>query len=239
MPAPSFHLFGPDHLAALVAVVLLAASVVRFGPGAPARARPWIRGFLALLLVGYAAAAYWRLYRLGYPWTAYLPLHLCVLLLFPALFALWRPRPLSFELTYYFGMAGALPAMVTPDLRQGFPSFPFFHFFWGHGALLLTVTWLIAVEGMRPRPGAVFRMLLAGNLYIAVVGLIDLAFGLNYGYLCRPPAGRSLIDFLGPWPWYLLSVELLAALLFCLLDLPWRLPRKLSRPVQPQPLSPP
>jgi hypothetical integral membrane protein (TIGR02206 family) len=181
-----------------------------------------------MLLVGYAAIAYVRLYEYGAPWTSYLPLHLCDLLLFPCLFALWRPRPLPFELTYYFGIAGAFPAMITPDLRQGFPSFAFLHFFWGHAALILTVVWLSAVEGQRPRPGAVVRMLAAGNLYVVVVGLINLAFGLNFGYLCHPPAGRSPLDFLGPWPWYLLSLEVLALGLFVLLDLPWRRQRAVS-----------
>ena len=33
----------------------------------------------------------------------------------------------------------------------------------------------------------------------------------------------SLLDFLGPWPWYLLSLELIALVSFFLLDLPWRL----------------
>lgn len=224
-PAP-FQLFGVQHLAALGVVVALVVLVGRFGKQTLQQVRPQARAVLALLLLGYALVAYVRFYQLGYPWTAYLPLHLCDLLLFPAFIALWRPRRFPFELTYYFGLAGALPAMFTPDLRSGFPSFAFFHFFWGHGALILALTWLIAVEGLRPGPRAVLRMLLAGNLYVIVVGLIDLVFGLNYGYLCRPPAGRTLLSYLGSWPWYILVVELLAGVLFCLLDLPWRLRSK-------------
>jgi uncharacterized membrane protein YwaF len=47
--------------------------------------------------------------------------------------------------------------------------------------------------------------------------------GSNYGYLCRRPARPSPLDFLGPWPWYVVVGELLALVGFCLLYLPWKL----------------
>jgi uncharacterized membrane protein YwaF len=51
-------------------------------------------------------------------------------------------------------------------------------------------------------------------------------FGWNYGYLCKKPVHPSLMDYLGPWPWYLLSLEAVAIAGFWLLDLPWRLARR-------------
>ncbi len=53
-------------------------------------------------------------------------------------------------------------------------------------------------------------------------GLLDFAFGWNYGYLCSKPASSSLMDYLGPWPFYLLGLEVLSAINFLLLWLPWR-----------------
>ena len=66
-------------------------------------------------------------------------------------------------------------------------------------------------------------MMIALNIYAVVVGIINAIAGWNYGYLCRKPAMPSLLDFLGPWPWYLLSLELVAFLTFLILDLVWRL----------------
>ena len=60
-------------------------------------------------------------------------------------------------------------------------------------------------------------MMIALNSYAIAVGAIDRAMGWNYGYLCRKPAVPSLLDYLGPWPWYLVSLEGVALLTFLLL----------------------
>jgi hypothetical integral membrane protein (TIGR02206 family) len=54
------------------------------------------------------------------------------------------------------------------------------------------------------------------------VGIFNLAFGTNYMFLCEKPSGTTLLDAMGPWPWYLLAGEVLAAALFWLMWLPWR-----------------
>ena len=96
---------------------------------------------------------------------------------------------------------------------------------------------MAAAEGMRPRPGAVTRMMLALNAYAVSVGALDLLFGWNYGYLRHGPAHASLLRYLGPWPWYLLSVEAIAFTLFLLLDLPWKVARGRRAAVLSRPLT--
>ena len=66
-------------------------------------------------------------------------------------------------------------------------------------------------------------MMVGLNCYALAVGGLDAIAGWNYGYLCRKPSEPSLLDFLGPWPWYLLSLEVVAFLMFLVLDLPWRI----------------
>jgi hypothetical integral membrane protein (TIGR02206 family) len=51
---------------------------------------------------------------------------------------------------------------------------------------------------------------------------VNLLTGSNYGFLRSNPALASLLDLLGPWPWYILWLEVLAVLLFTLLYLPFR-----------------
>ncbi|MEY4245694.1 MAG: hypothetical protein RLZZ245_3279, partial [Verrucomicrobiota bacterium] len=44
--------------------------------------------------------------------------------------------------------------------------------------------------------------------------------GSNFAFASRPPDNPSLIDHLGPWPWYLFSLLGIALLLFFILALP-------------------
>jgi hypothetical integral membrane protein (TIGR02206 family) len=228
-PAAPFRLFGPDHLAAMALTALAAVVIARWGRALPPAYRTAVRGLLTGLLLAYAVAAYWiALQRLGPRWDALLPLNLCDWVLVAVLVALLFRNPLAAELAYYWGFAGTLQGLLTPDLRTGFPSFAYVHFFWGHGGILIAIVWMLVAEGCRPRPGAVLRLFLASNLYILVVGLIDWRTGWNYGYLYRKPYQPSLLDYLGPWPWYLLSLEAIGLSLFLLLDLPWQLSRRRS-----------
>jgi hypothetical integral membrane protein (TIGR02206 family) len=221
-----FAPLGHDHLAALGLLGLLGGGVVVLGRRAGPRSRRVLARLLALDLVAYAAVAYFRQWRAGdLDWATSLPLELCHWVMLAALVALVRGTPLATEVAYFWGLAGTLPAMLTPDLGAGFPSWDFIQFFWGHGAVLLGVAYLAGAERLAPRPRSPARMLALLNVYALAVGAVDQVAGWNYGYLCRKPAAPSLLDYLGPWPWYLASLELVAAASFLLLDLPWRVRR--------------
>ena len=126
------------------------------------------------------------------------------------------------EAAYFLGLGGIPQALATPDLANGFPSVEFILFFWGHGASLATITFLIASRDFKPGRHSIPRMMMVVNFYALVIGMVDAVTGWNYGYLCRKPSAPSLLDYLGPWPWYLLSIELIALLTFLILYIPWR-----------------
>ena len=80
---------------------------------------------------------------------------------------------------------------------------------------------MTAVEGYRPRWQSLLRVAVGANLYVAAVGLVNLWLGSNYMFLMYKPNAPSLLDYLGPWPWYVLAAEPIGVAVFLLLYLPF------------------
>jgi hypothetical integral membrane protein (TIGR02206 family) len=164
------------------------------------------------------------------PWRELLPLHLCDWATFTGLIALVTRRPLAFELTWFWAMAGTTQALVTPDLAVRPPELTWYTFYISHGGVVAAALLLTWGAGLRTRPHAAVRILAWSQLYLATVLGLNALLGTNYGYLCAKPQNPSLLDHLGPWPWYLFSLESLALALFWLLDLPFRLTDRRATP---------
>ncbi|MBF5046647.1 TIGR02206 family membrane protein [Aggregicoccus sp. 17bor-14] len=210
---PRFTLFGPAHLATLALTVLVTAVLVlrcRRGHGCPTRALGAV--LLTLALTDIVIEGGW-----GAGWLDVLPLQLCDVALLLACIALLTRRQLAYELTYFWGLAGSLLAMVTPELAAAFPHPRFLAFFALHAGVVVTAVVLTWGVGMRPGRRAVLRVLGWTNLYALFIGAVNQLLGTNYLYLCRKPSTPTLLDAFGPWPWYLLVGEVVALVLFLLL----------------------
>jgi hypothetical integral membrane protein (TIGR02206 family) len=235
---PPFERYGLHHLGAILATaaigVVLAAAARR---SASARTGLWIRAGLAASLALLDLAFLWSAVAEGrLAWWEFLPLQLCDLAVLLAVYALVFQSPTAYELVYFWGGAGSVIAMLTPDIGTGFPSSDFLFFFALHGGVVAAAIVLTAGFGMRPRAGAVWRVLVLTNAYALVVGLVNLATGANFLYLCEKPAAGSLLDWLGPWPVYILGAEVVALLFFLALDAPFRL--RYSSSLRSQPKEP-
>ena len=221
-----FSIFGLQHIAVLGLLSLAGFALVRLRRCGEAR-REAAGKALGLILLGYAGAIYGQKGMAGeLSWDSALPLEFCHCVLMACVISLFRPSRLATEIAFYWGFAGTLQATLTPDIYRGFPSWEFIQFFWSHGGILLAIVFLCFARDFMPRPGAVMRMFAGVNVYATVVGGVDAVFGWNYGYLCAKPVNPSLLDYLGPWPWYLVALEGIAVASFALLDLPWWLRRR-------------
>lgn len=110
-----------------------------------------------------------------------------------------------------------MQALLTPELFYDFPHFRYFHFFIAHISIVLASAYLVFVVKYQPTFQSVWKAMLALNLIAIFVFLINVATGGNYMFLARKPSNPSLIDYLGDYPWYLLSLELVAFILFFIL----------------------
>lgn len=135
--------------------------------------------------------------------------------------ALYQPhRPRVTEVAYCLGLAATSQALLTPDLPPVVAAYTCWKFFLTHGGVVAGAVYLAAALGWRPERGAVWRVWGVTNLYAAAVGLFNVVYGTNKLYLCAKPLRPSLLDWMGPWPWYILSMEALALLLFWLCTAP-------------------
>jgi hypothetical integral membrane protein (TIGR02206 family) len=75
---------------------------------------------------------------------------------------------------------------------------------------------------MYPQKGSWLRVVLASQVYFALAFSVNKIIGSNYGYLMHKPEGGSAMDFFGPYPYYLITLECLGAVLFFLVLLPFR-----------------
>ncbi|HQW26692.1 MAG TPA: hypothetical protein PLV75_12055, partial [Saprospiraceae bacterium] len=62
--------------------------------------------------------------------------------------------------------------------------------------------------------------------------MINQILSSNYGYTMQKPPGASILDLMGPWPWYILWGEFLMVFLYLLLLAPF-----LLWPPKPESLS--
>jgi hypothetical integral membrane protein (TIGR02206 family) len=150
-----------------------------------------------------------------------LPLSLCdVAVIVAAAACFWR-APILVELTYFWGLAGTLQGVLTPDLSVGFPHLVFWQYVVGHLGIVFAALFLVVGLELTPRRRAVPRVFAITLSYTALVGLIDALTGANYMFLRRPPGEWTLLRLLGPWPWYLLSAAGVALVLLTALDAPF------------------
>ncbi len=151
-----------------------------------------------------------------------LPLQLSDLAWMAAAYALLTGRQWAFGLTYYWGLTLEVQALITPAL-DGF-DFPHLHFFMFFGYHVLVV-WaaLYLTFGLDRRPGWRDYGITVGATLCW--GLVMLAFnsvvGSNYGFLNEKPPSGSLLDVLGPWPWYLLVELAIGLAAWALITWPW------------------
>lgn len=217
-----FILFGPDHLAVLfltLALPALLAVLVRVR-GGERRVQSICAGLAATLLLNQVILLIYVV-RTGLPVEEHLPFQLCDWAMLTCVAALlWRHR-LAFELTYFWGLAGTLQAVLTPDLEYGFPNPGFILFSIAHSGIIVAILFLTLGLRMRPTLQSLWRAFLGVQVYAIVTVLVNLALDTNYGYLLRKPARPSLLDFLGPWPWYIASLEFVALMLFFLFYAPF------------------
>jgi hypothetical integral membrane protein (TIGR02206 family) len=212
-------LLSYPHLAALAATLAVAVALVwaaRRHPGRPAVAMAWALA----LLIAVAWAGELVVDGVEGTWSARydLPLQLTDWVSLASVLALVTRRTWLVELTVPWGLTATLQAVLTPDLGHDFPSPYYFTFFGDHSGAVVAACLLAFGLRLYPRRGAVARVYATNAVVMLAAGIADLVTGGNYMFLRSKPAHGSLLDALGPWPWYIPAVSALALALLWAVD---------------------
>ena len=155
-----------------------------------------------------------------------LPMEFCNWATAATIFALITQNRTAAELSYFWVLAGSANGVITPDLQVSFPHVYFFIFWIAHSGLVVASLYVVFGLGLHPRSGSVWRTVALSQIYFAAALGVDFLLNSNYGYLRHKPASGSLLTHLGPWPYYLAAMQVLAVLIFGLLYAPFYLSRR-------------
>ncbi|HAF02895.1 MAG TPA: TIGR02206 family membrane protein [Spartobacteria bacterium] len=220
-----FQAYGVAHLAVIFLTVALPfglAAVVRRAKSSRVE-RVIIAALSVLLFLNYAAYLIFVRYRGGIvSWQQMLPLQLCDWGMVVVIVAMWSGSHRWFEVAYFWGIGGTLQAVLTPNLRFGFPDFRFFSFFISHAGIIIGVIFLMLTRRYRPRPMSILRVFAWSEFYFVVTFIADELTGYNYGFLLHKPEAFSILSFLSDWrPLYLVQMHFVALLFFIALYAPF------------------
>ena len=166
----------------------------------------------------------WNLWHDAWTVQRHLPLHTCSISAWCSIYLLLTRSYRVDEIIFFIGTAGALQTILTPEAGPyGLPHFRALQTLTAHGLIIITMVYMTVTEGFRPTWKSLWKTMLLANIYLVVVTSINFLLGSNYMYTLRKPATASLLDHMGPWPWYILTGELMALAMFALLYLPFAL----------------
>lgn len=221
-----FELFSTSHLAALITIIALNLIIFIFRERIRnERAVNYLRYILALILI-LQEISYnlWHAYIGDWSLGSTLPLHLCGISVVLSAAMLITKSYRIYEIVFFWGVGGASMALMTPDIGiYGFPHYRYFHFFISHGFIVTACFFATFVFEFKPNFRSLWRAVIALNIYTLLIAGVNFVTGGNYLYISSKPTSASIMDFLGPWPWYIVVLELLGIILFLIIYSPFGL----------------
>jgi len=194
-----FHPASAEHVAILAGIALVTVAVVC----AARRLPPPTRRARIEIPLGAGGVILWVYQQTTWLLPAHfdinesLPLHICAIVALLAPLALLVRRRALDALAYFWGLALSFQALLTPILQEGPASLSYWLFWIRHAAIVVAAVYLVAVLGYRPTWRDWRLAIWSGLAYVAIVLPVDLALGVNYGYIGDTvPTERTVLDFL-------------------------------------------
>ena len=154
-----------------------------------------------------------------------LPLHLCPIVIILSIFMMFFHSEVLFQPVYFWSI-GAFFAILMPDIRDGMSNFASQSFFITHFFILFSTAYAFVHFRFRPtKVGFLCSFLLLVTLAF-IMYFVNNKLGTNFLYVNHPPVTKSLMDFMGPWPYYIFSLAGIDIAISFFMYLPFRKNKK-------------
>ena len=155
---------------AILLLVAFAVWILRTGARSDEVARRQLKWMIVAILalwqiewhIWYVVTGLWSVER-------QLPLHMCGIMIWVTIYGFVSGDRRVYPLIYFFGIAGAIQAVATPEAVRDFPHIRFLNTIISHGLLVISGLWVIVVEKYRPTWRDMGMSLIVVNLYALLV----------------------------------------------------------------------
>ncbi|MDR7076189.1 putative integral membrane protein (TIGR02206 family) [Neobacillus niacini] len=205
-----FEMFSVSHF--VIIAILFVVSTAIFIFREKLKVENWRRteiGIAISLILIESCYHIWMYVNEDWDVSHAIPLELCSISLLLSVILLLTRKKIIYEILLFTALLGASQALFTPLLNFDFPHFRYFHFFYTHLMMIWVVLYFTWVHGYRPTFWSVVKLFIFLNVLMPIILLINKIVDGNYMFLSYKPKSPSLLDLLGPYPWYILSMEFL------------------------------
>ena len=224
-----FILFGSQHISALSTVIAVSvATPIVLRTANNIEVKKFVSMVLAILLILHELIKpFYRYYLFGHELLLVFPIHICHLAAISMGLFLILKKEFLFEIAYFWGLSGNLLAMVTPDMKYGFPNLEFTMFYFGHGLLLLSILFACVCLKTNLRWSSILRVFIATILILPAMYGLNIALesyqpNVNYWYLMITPGPDTILSLFPEPPWHIPYVAVTALLIFIVSFIPYK-----------------
>ena len=225
MNANPFILFGTTHIVTIIAITLISIFLQLIYKTKSEYQKSIMTKAIAFVIFCHVIISpYKDLYLLENPynWREVLPFHMCDLSEIFLIFFLLGGPSILYKCAFFWGLAGATMAIITPDIE--FLDLDYAFFMVGHGMIIIGIMYATVALDNRPYAKDIVTVsLITALILLPITYLINYILGepANFWYLMQKPAGASLMDAFPEPPYHLLVTTPLAILMFCLIYIPY------------------
>lgn len=223
-----FSAFTWEHWAPVIVLFIIGLAIIVYANKRLNSYQNWKLLFYLSLMPLICCSMYVivNLYHGEFNYREDLPIHVCRFLAVASPVAILYQHRFTLGVFYFWIMVGTLNAVLTPDLEFGYPHWTYWVYWLMHVGLIILPLFYVNNLQVKIQLRDIKNAFWMANLYLLLSLGLNLLLGSNYMYSLEKPPSATILDYMGDWPIYLFSVQILGLVLFIIAYAPMYILRK-------------